>query len=380
MHLKNRISSAQDAGRLPWETALMILTRRQWVRTAGAAALSALLPAAPVRGAAGAGTRTLRVSTFGGYFERMFAEHVYPAFTQATGITVQSIEQPAGAQFLLQLAAANRGGNPPMDVACIIDVDLLRGRAMKLWRTLDAAKMRNLSRLLPNLAPSSATALDSVAAMSWYMTLVVNPDEIKPLPDSWTALWGRYPDAWGVQPGSESVIFEIAANLFFGGNDILMSKPGIDKVIAKIAEIKPNVKLWWQDEGTMQTALINDEVIGGLYFHDTAQTMIRSGTDVRSIFPKEGAVESTNHWCLLSASTKIDEAREFIDYCTSPEAQQLIARFVGSAPVIDWHQTNLSEQEFGQVSSSIKPIYYATQVRFQFTDYMEQQFTKMLTG
>ena len=30
-----------------------------------------------------AGQRRLRVSTFGGYFERMFAEHIYPAFTKA---------------------------------------------------------------------------------------------------------------------------------------------------------------------------------------------------------------------------------------------------------------------------------------------------------
>lgn len=358
----------------------MSLTRRQWLRAAGATTMAALLPATPQRRAFGTPARSLKVSTFGGYFERMFAEHVYPAFTKATGIAVQSIEQPEGAQFLLQLAAANQAGKPPMDVGCIIEVDVLRGRAMKLWSTLDGSKMPNLSRLLPNLAPAANAALDNVAAMSVYMTLVVNPDEISPLPDSWTALWGPHPNAWGVEPGSASQIFEIAANVYFGGNDILMSKAGIDKVIGKIAEMKPNVKLWWQDEGTMQTALINDEVVGGLYFNDTAQTMLRNGTFVRSIFPKEGAVQSTNSWCQPSASTKVDEAREFINYCISPEAQQLIARFVGSAPVIDWHQTNLTEQEFGQVSSTTRPIYSASQARYQFTDYMEQQFTKMLTG
>ncbi len=358
----------------------MKFNRRQWLRAAGATAAATLLPAVPARRAWGAPARSLRVSTFGGYFERMFAEHVYPAFTTATGISVQSIEQPSGAQFALQLAAANAAGKPPMDVGCIIAVDVLRGRAMKLWRTLDEVKMPNLSRLLPDQAPAADAPLDSVAAMSWYMTLVVNPDEINPLPDSWTALWEHHLNAWGVEPGSVSVIFEIAANTYFGGNDILSSKAGIDKVITKIAEMKPNVKLWWQDEGTMQTALINDEVIGGQYFHDTAQTMIRSGTSVRSIFPQEGAVQSTNCWCQPTASTKIDEAREFINYCTSSEAQQLIARFVGSAPVIDWRQTNLTAQEFAQVSSSGKPIYAASKARFQFTDYMEQQFTKMLTG
>jgi putative spermidine/putrescine transport system substrate-binding protein len=357
----------------------MKLTRRHLLRSAGATAAAVLLPALrrPVRAA---NARSLKVSTFGGYFERMFVEHVYPAFTKATGIAVQSIEQPEGAQFLLQLAAANKAGKPPMDVGCIFDVDVLRGRALNLWRSFDASRIPNVSHLLPQLATLAGAGLDNVAAMSWFMTLVVIPDEIKPLPDSWTVLWGKHTNAWGIEPGSASVIFEIAANLYFGGNEILMSKPGIDKVIAKIAEIKPNVKLWWQDEGTMQTALINDEVIGGIYFNDTAQTMIKSGTAVRSIFPKEGAVQATNYWCQPSASTRIEEAQEYINFCSTPEAQQLIARFVGSAPVMDRHQTNLTEQEFLTIGSNARPIYAATEARFRFTDYMEQQFTKMLTS
>jgi putative spermidine/putrescine transport system substrate-binding protein len=310
----------------------------------------------------------------------MFAEHVYPAFTKASGIAVESIEQPSGAQFPLQLAAANKAGKPPMDVGCIINIDVLRGRALNLWRTFDANRIPNVSRLLPQLATMPGGGLDNVAAMSWYMTLVVNPDEIKPLPDSWTVLWGKHVNAWGIEPGSVSVIFEIAANVYFGGNDILMSKPGIDQVITKIAELKPNVKVWWQDEGTMQTALINDEVVGGIYFNDTAQTMIKSGTVVRSIFPKEGAVQATNYWCQPNASSKIDEAQEFINFCSTPEAQQLIARFVGSAPVVDRRQTNLTDQEFAVVSSSSRSIFTATEARFKFTDYMEQQFTRMLTS
>ncbi|HWW21870.1 MAG TPA: hypothetical protein VNZ06_13810, partial [Steroidobacteraceae bacterium] len=76
----------------------------------------------------------------------------------------------------------------------------------------------------------------------------------------------------------------------------------------------------------------------------------------------------------------IDEAQEFINFCCTPEAQQLIARFVGSAPVLDRKLTNLTDQEFLTVSSNTRPIYAATEARFQFTDYMEQQFTRMLTA
>jgi putative spermidine/putrescine transport system substrate-binding protein len=114
--------------------------------------------------------------------------------------------------------------------------------------------------------------------------------------------------------------------------------------------------------------------------HDTAMVMIKNGTPVRSIFPKEGAVQNTNYWCQPSASTKVKEAEEFLNFCCTPEAQQLIARYVGSAPVMDRGKLNLTDQEFAAVSSDGPSIPTATQVRYKFTDYIERQFTKMVTS
>jgi hypothetical protein len=65
-----------------------MITRRNVLQ--GAAAIAVATARAPY---VIAGARSLRVSTFGGYFERMFAQYVYPAFSKATGIAVQSIEQ-----------------------------------------------------------------------------------------------------------------------------------------------------------------------------------------------------------------------------------------------------------------------------------------------
>ncbi len=353
-------------------------SRRAVLRGAGGALAAAALPMPFIRPARAA-ARSIRISTFGGYFERMFAQHVYPAFTKATGIEVQSIEQPEGAQFLFQLAAANKAGSPPMDICCQGAIDVLRGRAQGIWHGLDKAAIPNFSQLMAKFQEPQP-AFDSVAAMSWYMTFVINPEELKPAPDSWTALWDKHPNAWGIMNGSVSQIFELTAATYFGGIDVLLTEPGIDKVIAKIAELKGNVKLWWQDEGTMQTALVNDEVLGGIYMHDTAMTMVKSGTPVQSIFPKEGAVESTNFWCQLAASPKVAEVQEFLNFSCTPEAQQLIARFVGSAPVIDRAKLNLTDQEFAAVSSNIPSIPAATQARYLHLDYMERQFTKMVTA
>jgi putative spermidine/putrescine transport system substrate-binding protein len=353
--------------------------RRAFLKGGGVLAATLALQAPFIRPARAA--RSLKVSTFGGYFEQSFAKHFYPVFTKATGIAVQSVEQPEGAQFLYQLAAANKAGTPPMDVCCSDGgVDMLRGRAQGLWRSLDLKRVPNIAQLPAKFHPSGDAPSDHVAAMFWYMTFVVNAGELKPPPDSWKVLWDKHPNAWGIRAGSNSQILEITAQTFFGGIDVLMSKEGIDKVIAKIAELKPNTKLWWQDEGTMQTALVNDEVVGGTYMHDTAMVMIRNGTDVRSIFPKEGAVETTNFWCQPSASTKIEEAQEFLNFCCTPEAQELIARHVGSAPVMDRARMNLSQKEFAAVSSEIPSIPAADVARFTYVDYIERQFTKMVTG
>jgi putative spermidine/putrescine transport system substrate-binding protein len=353
-------------------------SRRAILCGAGGALAAAALPIPFIRPARAA-ERSIKISTFGGYFERMFAQHVYPAFTKVTGIEVQSIEQPEGAQFLFQLAAANKAGSPPMDVCCMAAIDVLRGRAQGVWHGLDKAAIPNFSQLIAKFQEPQP-AFDSIAAMSWYMTFVINPEELKPAPDSWTALWDKHPNAWGIMNGSTSQIFELTAQTYFGGIDVLLTEAGIDKVIGKIAELKGNVKLWWQDEGTMQTALVNDEVLGGTYMHDTAMTMLKAGTPVQSIFPKEGAVESTNFWCQLAASPKIAEAQEFLNFSCTPEAQQLIARFVGSAPVIDRGKLNLTDQEFAVVSSDIPSIPAATQARYLHLDYMERQFTKMVTA
>lgn len=353
-------------------------TRRQLLRSAGTLAAAAALQMPFIRPARAA--RSLRVATFGGDFEQSFAQHVYPAFTKATGIEVQSLERAEGTQFLFQLAQANKAGKPPMDICCAAETEVLRGRPGNLWRIYDAKRVPGLASITPRLLREGPSGPDCVAAMSWFVTLVVNPDEMKPLPDSWQVLWQKHPDAWGVNGGSQSPLFEIAAHLFFGGNDALSTKEGIDQVVAKIGEIKPNVKLWWQDEGTMQTALQNDEVIGGTYLHDVAMSMIKLGAPLRSIFPREGAMQGVSYWAQPSASTKADEAEEFMNFCCSAAAQELIVRKVGSAPVIDRGRMDLTDAEFASVSSDIPAIPMAAQARITFSAYLEQQFTKMVTS
>lgn len=351
------------------------ISRRTLLAGAGAAALA--MPAIRPSWAAG---RSLTISTYGGFFEDSFREHIHPEFTKATGIAVVSQPQAEGSQFLIQLAQANKGGTAPMDLCMNGEQDILRGRAQGVWRVFDTKKIPNLGNVKPEVVFSGPQGTDAIGALAWYFTLVVNPDELKPLPTSWTDLWTSGKPVWGLQGGGSSSLFEIAAALYFGGNAILDTHEGIDKVGDKLGELKAHTKLWWTDEGTMQTALQNDEVAGGTYYHDVAGTMAKAGTKVVSIFPKEGAFTGTGTWCQPTASTKVDEALEYINFTCTPQAQELVARFVGSAPVVPRKMLGLSDAEFAAVSNEGTPIRIAAESRVKNSDYYEKVFTRVVTA
>ena len=323
---------------------------------------------------------TLKVSNFGGFFEESFAKGVYPAFTKKTGIGIQSIPQSGSSQFVIQMAQAKQAGSAPMDVCIAGQADVLRGRAQGLWQPFDKAKLTNLGNLPGQYVFEGQNGVDGVGAMAWYITFVTNPKEVDPAPQSWTELWTKSEPRWGLQSGGASVLLDITAATYFGGTEILNTEPGIDKVLAKIAELKPNVKLWWESEGSMQTAYQNDEIAGGMYFHDVSQTMNGSGTPIVSNFPKEGGLLGFNAWCLPAATKLTDEAHQFVNWSATPECHELIARSVFAAPLIERSKLNLTDQEFAAVSSARKPIVLNAEAKVKNADYMSKQWIKMITA
>lgn len=322
----------------------------------------------------------LRISNFGGFFEKAFAAHVYPAFTKATGIPVQSIPQSGGAQFLIQLAQANRAGAAPMDICCVGQAEVVRGRQQNLWASIDEARLTNLPNLMKPYVYRNDAGVDGVGAMGWYMTFIANPNEFATLPTSWKELWADHPQAWGINSGGTSPILDVAAEVFFDGASTLDTEAGCKAVLEKIAELKPNTKLWWTDEGSMQSAFQNEELIGGTYFHDVAMIMKGEGTPLESIFPTEGAVQGYNAWCVPSTVKPSEAVIAFINWSATPESHELIARHVGAAPLIERARLNLTDKEFAAVSSESEPILVASEGKVKNADFLAQEFIRILSA
>ena len=117
----------------------------------------------------------LKVGAYGGYFKDSFDKHIYPDFTKETGIQIESVAEPTGEAWLVQLEQAARAGQAPADISMMSQTVMLRGERTKLWAPLDLGKMPNNKYLLPqsiNRYPDGGVS--GLGAVGWYITLVSN--------------------------------------------------------------------------------------------------------------------------------------------------------------------------------------------------------------
>ncbi len=82
---------------------------RRGVLGAGLATASVLAMPSILR----AQDKSLKVGVYGGYFKKSFDEHIFPDFTKATGIAVESVAEPTGEAWLVQLEQAAKAGQAP---------------------------------------------------------------------------------------------------------------------------------------------------------------------------------------------------------------------------------------------------------------------------
>lgn len=355
-------------------------SRRKFLVTTGALAGAAVagFPYINVRAA-----ETLKVGTYGGYFKDSFDKHIYPDFTKSTGIEIESIAEPTGEAWLVQLETAARANVAPADVNMMAQVTRLKGEKSKLWAPLDAAKLPNTKNVLPHfLGHYPDGALSSVGAVSWYITLVTNTNVYPQAPTSWKALWDpANKDRLGLLAlVSNSFLLEITAKTWFGGTDMLGTEDGINKALDKLAEVKPNVKLWYRDEGQFQQALQAGEIPMGQYYHDVTGLAASEGQPVRSTFPIEGGVLDSGSWCVSKASKAIEPAQVFINYMCQPSVQATLSRKVGTAPTVKRELLDLTPEEFAAVASDIPPIIPRYDMYEERSDWLNQRWTEMIAG
>lgn len=328
--------------------------------------------------------KKLRVGLYGGYFKDTFDAEIFPDFTAATGIEVESVAEPTGEVWLVQLEQAAKAGKSPVDISMMSGVPIIRGSNSGLWAPLDPKKMPNVKNVKPNLVSRNGSEeLMAVGATGWYITLVSNTDVYKEAPTSWKDIWDpKYKDSLGLLANvGNSYLLEVAAKTYFGGIKHLDTDEGIREAAAKVGELKPNVRLWYRDEAQFEQGLKSGEIPMGQYFHDVTRLAVKDGFPVRSTMPVEGGIYDYGSWAVTkAAASSLDLAHVYIDYMCQPSTQAKLARKLGSALVIDRALTGLTDEEFNSVASDIDPVTPHYEMQALKTDFINQVWSEMQQG
>ncbi len=72
--------------------------------------------------------KSIKIGVYGGYFKDSFDKNIFPEFTKATGIAVESIAEPTGEAWLVQLEQAAKAGQAPADLSMMSQVAMLKAR------------------------------------------------------------------------------------------------------------------------------------------------------------------------------------------------------------------------------------------------------------
>lgn len=353
--------------------------KRRTLMAGGLAAAGILAMPSILRAQSG----SLKVGVYGGYFQESFDQHIFPQFTKDTGIAVTSVSEPTGSAWLVQLQAAARAGQAPADVSMVTQTARTKGSKDKLWMPLDSAKLGNAKNLPDHFVNRyDDGSIYGLGAVAWYITLVTNTKTFPDAPKSWKEMWDpKHKDTLGLLAlVDNSFLLEVTATTWFGGTGIMDSEEGLLKVMDKLAELKPNVRLWYRDEGQFQQALEAGEIPMGQYYHDVTGLAAAKGQPVRSTFPQEGGILDSGSWCVLKSSKKKAEAETFMNYMCQPSIQASLSRKVGTAPTVDRKLTDLTDDEFGAVSSDIKPIIPRYDLYSTKGDWLNQKWSELIAG
>ena len=316
------------------------VSRRGFLKTS-AAGVGALAAPALISSKALASSGELNFTGWAGY--PALAEKVFPAFTAATGITVNFTEQPDQDTMFAQAKVALEAGGIDMIEPTI---DRWGGwNTNGLLAPWDESKLV-MSNYLPGLADGAAGTRSRDGDKLMYVpsnwgteALVYNKEAAKlgeppslgalfdpanqvvVRPHSALAAMGRYLDATGKLPRP----------WLDGYSDMGAMVELWDIALAEAIKAKGNVVQWWSGENEANAGFVANGATVGLCWDSTGYNLRNDGYGYAA--PAEGAFAWHQGFVLMKNAVNIEQAHELAKYISTAEGAAGWATAFSSNPV-----------------------------------------------
>jgi putative spermidine/putrescine transport system substrate-binding protein len=275
-----------------------------------------------------AAQQTVTVMAYSGLFQDRYTKAVIEPFMKANpGIKVEYFPMPNSAQMLGNLRAQKAA--PQADVV-IMDVSVSKAATdEKLLVKIDEKNVPNVADLYPN---ARIADVDGVAVTFDNLVLIYNTDLVKEAPKSWMDLADKkYAGKVAIpgMPDIQGLSLVLIMDRARGGTDYLKS---VDKGIAALGEIAPNVQTW-EPKPEVYVTLISAQATIGAGWNARAQVNIdTSNGKLGATLPAEGSAFQINTINYVANGPGKDAAAKFINYALSAEAQKAFTESMFYAP------------------------------------------------
>lgn len=246
-----------------------------------------------------------------------FIDTLVPVFEANTGTTVEIIKAGSG-ELLNRLTA--EAGNPMADVLWSVDGTVIDFNPA-LFEAYAAA---GSDMLAPGMKQSDLwTPFTAIV-----MTLIVNEEKLGglPVPDSWAALADPQYDGMissAMADGSGSAYIQLATVL----QAFETEEAGWEVYRGMLSNFVLS-----ESSGAVPRFVNDGELAIGVTLEDAALRYVEGGGPVQIVYPAEGTAIAADAMALVAGAPNPDNARAFIDFMLSPEAQAIVAQ-EGRRPV-----------------------------------------------
>lgn len=271
--------------------------------------------------------KVLYVAAYGGSYEQLMREQVFPAFEQEHNLRIEYLAGNS-TDTLARLVATRSA--PTIDVAIMDDGPMYQAIALGLCRDLEPAAVYDDLYDTAKISGGQATGLGAVATGLMYNTEYFAQQGWE-APTSWADLKDpKYAGKLVVPPLSNTYgLHALVMEAELGGGDERNIDPGFT---AFIDEIDPNILAYEASPGQMTSLFQSGQAVLGVWGSARINSLSNTGFPVEMVYPEEGAVSLGIVGCPI-AGRDAPEAQALLQYLLSTEVQENVARGYGYGPV-----------------------------------------------
>ncbi|MGL5012059.1 MAG: extracellular solute-binding protein [Paracoccaceae bacterium] len=316
------------------------VSRRAFLKTSAIGA-GALAAPALISSKALASSGELNFMGWAGY--PGLAEKVFPAFTAATGITINMLEQPDQDTMFAQGKIALEAGGVDMIEPTIDRVGAWASNG--LLGAFDESKL-TMANYLPGLADGAAGERSRVDGKLMYVPSVWGTEAL--VVNTASAVLGDAPSLGALfDPANQAVVrphSALAAMGRFLEAQGKLPRPWLDGytdmgamvelwdiALAEAVKAKGNVVQFWSGENEANAGFVANGATVGLCWDSTGFNLRNDG--YAYLAPAEGAFAWHQGFVMMANAVNVDQAHAFASWVSTPEGAAMWATAFSANPV-----------------------------------------------